>query len=259
MTQPSADTSDEDRRDSRIATIVEDLTARTERGEVVDINDVIREHPDVADDIREIWGTLMVAKAVAQPTPGSNAGDVSDAYSDVELPCQFGNYELIEQIGRGGMGLVFRARDLRLGRIVAVKMLLRGRFASTEDKVRFKQEALSAARLNHPGIVSVFEVGEHEDRMYFSMPLVAGETLAQRLERGLMPQRRAARLMIEVARAVHYAHEQGVIHRDLKPSNILIDENGKPHVTDLGLARPCLLYTSPSPRDATLSRMPSSA
>ena len=231
-----------DEGDSEIAKIIEDLSLKAERGESVDINAVAKQHPEIADDLREVWGALLIANAVTRPSSGDQSFQPSvssdDTFSDIELPCRFGDYELLEEIGRGGMGMVFKARHQQLNRIVAIKMLLRGRFASAENKARFHQEAQSAAGLHHPGIVSVFEVGEQEDRMYFSMPLIDGETLANRLERGRMPQRRAAKLVAEISNAVEYAHQQGVLHRDLKPSNVLIDHDGNPHITDFGLARP---------------------
>ena len=154
-----------------------------------------------------------------------------------ELPHRFGDYELLEEIGRGGMGVVYRATQISLRREVAVKMLLRGQLASADDEARFLQEAESAGRLSHPGIVPVYEVSKQDGRMFFSMEYVAGETLAQKLAAGPMDQRAAAEMIVRVCRAVHFAHENGVLHRDLKPSNILIDAEGRPRISDFGLAR----------------------
>ena len=148
-----------------------------------------------------------------------------------------GDYELVEEIARGGMGVVYKARQISLNRIVAVKMILAGLLATKADHDRFHAEAQAAALLDHPNILPVFEVGEHEGQHYFSMGYVDGQSLATRLADGPLPPKEAAELVATVAEAVEYAHQQGVIHRDIKPSNILIDSKGRPRVTDFGLAK----------------------
>ncbi len=149
----------------------------------------------------------------------------------------FGDYELLEEIARGGMGVVFRARQISLNRIVALKMILAGHLASANSVSRFQREAAAAAHLDHPHIVPVFEVGEHDGLHYFSMKLVRGGTLADRIVRGALPPKQAGALMAKIARAIAYAHSQGVLHRDLKPGNILLGEGEEPLITDFGLAK----------------------
>jgi TolB-like protein/Tfp pilus assembly protein PilF/predicted Ser/Thr protein kinase len=149
----------------------------------------------------------------------------------------FGDYELLEQIGRGGQGVVFRARQKSLNRIVALKVIGLGHWATEAHLKRFRLEAEAAARLEHPGIVPIHEVGERDGSCYFSMKLVEGGQLDEVIKREPMPIRRAVELIAKVARTVHYAHEHGILHRDIKPGNILLDGKGEPHLTDFGLAR----------------------
>jgi tetratricopeptide (TPR) repeat protein/predicted Ser/Thr protein kinase len=150
---------------------------------------------------------------------------------------ELGEYELVEEIGRGGQGVVFRARQKSLNRTVALKIIGLGQWASKAHIRRFRLEAEAAARLDHPCIVPIYEVGEQEGCCYFSMKFVEGGQLDEVVVRTPMPIRQAAELMAKVARTVHYAHEHGILHRDIKPGNILLDAKGEPHLTDFGLAR----------------------
>src|SRR5438309_4049693 len=149
----------------------------------------------------------------------------------------FGDYELLEVIGRGGQGVVYRARQKSLNRTVALKVIGLGHWATEAHLKRFRREAEAAARLEHPGIVPIHEVGERDGSCYFSMKFIEGGQLDAVARREAMPIRRAAQLIAKVARIVHYAHEHHILHRDIKPGNILIDGKGEPHLTDFGLAR----------------------
>lgn len=153
------------------------------------------------------------------------------------FPRLFGDFELLAELGRGGMGVVYRARQLSLNRDVALKILPGGEFARPEFRKRFRAEALTAARLQHPNIVAIYEVGEHEGLPFFAMELVCGRTLAEIIRDGALSPDKAAEYCLSLSRAVHFAHSKGVLHRDLKPPNILLDAFDQPRLTDFGLAR----------------------
>jgi serine/threonine-protein kinase len=199
--------------------------------------------PDGERTIRAVFGEIdkttslgssRADGAVDRPTrPCSAPG----GRSEVDPHATIGDYELIEEIARGGMGVVFRARHKGLKRLVALKMILSGQMATHEERQRFLREAELAANLDHPNIVPIYEVDEHEDRPFFSMKLIEGESLSRQVARFVQDPAAAARMVAILARAVHYAHGQGFLHCDLKPSNVLIDTRGRPYLTDFGLAR----------------------
>src|SRR5262245_16645801 len=174
----------------------------------------------------------LLALALSAREPASNNGPGSARGAR-----RLGKFELLEELGSGSFGQVFRARDLDLGRSVAIKVLRAGRLASPEDLDRFVREARSAAQLKHPGIVTLYETGQAEGTCYLVEEFVPGETLAARLAAGRFTFRQAADLVAAVADALDYAHQNGVIHRDVKPSNILVDQDGRPHLMDFGLAK----------------------
>jgi serine/threonine-protein kinase len=185
---------------------------------------------------------LLTDEAVADDNGGSASQKTINAFGErVPPPAKmlgdFGDYELLEEIGRGGQGVVYRARQKSLNRTVALKVIGLGQWATEAHITRFRREAEAAARLDHPCIVPIHEVGERDGCCYFSMNFVQGGQLDEVVEREPPPIGRAVELIAKLARAVHYAHEHGILHRDIKPGNVLVDQKGEPHLTDFGLAR----------------------
>jgi len=162
---------------------------------------------------------------------------VAEATGKELLGRTFGDYELLEKIGEGGMGMVFKARQAELKRTVAVKMLRSGALASDAEVKRFWVEAQAAARLQHPNVVAIHDIGEQDGRLFFAMEYIPGRSLAEVVRRTPIAAGRAARYVKTIAETIHYAHQQGLLHRDLKPANVLIDANDKPRITDFGLAK----------------------
>ncbi len=228
--------------DSLLAALLQEMTEELRSGRPPDIDAVARRHPALAGEIRELWATAWIAEEMAKPTASaetitwSSRGETLPP-APTTAPTVFGACELLAELGRGGMGVVYRARQQGLGRIVALKRMLHGDSAPPGDVARFRAEAEAAARLDHPHIVPVYSVDTDEGQPYFVMKYVEGTTLARRLAEGPLPPVEAARLLAPVCRAVQFAHERGVLHRDLKPSNVLIDGNGQPYVSDFGLAK----------------------
>ena len=237
--------SDAEQNEIELAAILDRLTDSTIEFRP-SLDELTAEHPHLASELRELWGTVMVVDAVAQQSRanGTTTPSSSPALTETTPPPVLGDYELVEELGRGGMGIVYRARQQRLDREVALKLILHGTQASPADQARFQAEVAAAAQLEHPNIVPIYEVGEDQGWQYFGMKLIEGQTLSKSFATGPLPERNAAELVMQIARAIQYAHDRGVIHRDLKPANILINQQGQPHVTDFGLAKRITANTS---------------
>jgi serine/threonine protein kinase len=272
MNSPSPDNTG---RSARLDELIAAYLEAVEAGQTPDRDVWLARQPDLADDLRQFFANhdrmaqvgapLRAVAPVASPTSAAETLAPAAPATDPLLGTvrYFGDYELLEEIARGGMGVVYKARQVSLDREVALKMILSGNLASADDVRRFRTEAEAAANLDHPNIVPIYEVGEHEGQHYFSMKLIEGGNLAEWLKESFTAEHAesaekkqseqankapatlssalsatsAVKLLIPVARAVHYAHQRGILHRDLKPANILLDRAGVPHVTDFGLAK----------------------
>lgn len=235
--------------DERLATILDDLMdSQAGDSQGARLRRAIAEHPDLEAEIRKLAATAMIADDVAAFQSAELNGildattltPAQDATGDVGprvTPRRIGDYELLEEVGRGGMGVVFRARQPSLGRDVALKMIPHAEFAASDDLARLRVEAVAAGQLSHPNVVPVYDVGEHDGHPWFCMKFIEGETLNTRLLTGPMKTQEAVRLLLPIIEAIDAAHAAGILHRDLKPSNILIDRDGTPFVTDFGLAK----------------------
>jgi hypothetical protein len=246
--------------DDRLDKVIADYMQRIDRGETVDRERFIAEHPDFADELRAFFESDEQVERLISPAfdsrpatldsssptdrdaatlpPSSLVGDAPESSGATpNLPSSgpqpsthpqpsriryFGDYELLTEIARGGMGVVYKARQVSLNRIVAVKMILAGQLAGPDDVRRFRTEAEAAAQLQHPNIVAIHEVGEHEGQHYFSMDYIEGTSLAALVRENPLPAKQAAAIVKTVAEAIHYAHQKDIMDRDLKPSNVLL-------------------------------------
>ena len=215
--------------------LLNDYLESLESGDDASADKLLEDRPDLRSMLKHL--DVLHGFAVesnASQTPGMEEEPDPDESFVGQL---FGDYHLEAELGRGGMGVVYRARHTSLDRTVALKMVLDGHLDSTEHRRRFQAEAKAAARFRHPNIVHIHEVSEMFGRHYFTMDYIEGENLADRIARGPIPIDEAVRIIAAVARAIHHLHQQGVVHRDIKPSNILLDKDGTPYVTDFGLAK----------------------
>ncbi len=244
MSIPPMRIEDAGRLDEVLGAYLEALDA----GRAPERDEWLARHPDLADALRGFLDDLNAVTVRTDPLrravlpPGERTEDgprvrPTQENGAAEAPHSFGDYELLEEIGHGAMGVIYKARQKSANRLVALKMILTGRYASPAEVRRFHNEAEAAANLDHPNIVPIYEVGECDGNPYFSMKLIEGGGLDRNAKRYRADPRAAARLVAEVSRAIHHAHQRGVLHRDLKPSNILLGDEGQPFVTDFGLAK----------------------
>lgn len=242
----------------------EEYLCRIDAGERVDIAAFLEEHAECAEELQQTIEAEQCARSVVRAASSRRGqpdeiGRRTDRWLDstrlipsledddspfecesklpsVTTPRELGDYRLLEPVARGGMGVVFKAWQKSLGRVVAVKVMLERWLATDSAIQRFRSEAQLAARLQHPYIVQIYEIGEQDGRFFFSMEFVAGRNLLEIIQENPLPPGRAAEIMVCVSEAMEYAHREELLHRDLKPSNILIDERNRPRITDFGLA-----------------------
>ncbi|MFN3151372.1 protein kinase domain-containing protein [Bremerella sp.] len=250
-TPPSGDASN----DAKFLEILVQCLEQLEHGKSIDRVRLLSQYPQYAEQLETFLADQDLLIRVAEDAREATRKSRSDEYPSnameatvdshaEERPFQLGkqvryigHYEIVEEVARGGMGVVFKAKQESLKRIVALKLILSGQLASEKDIARFQREAQAAGQLQHPNIVAIHETGQHDGYHYFTMDFIEGQSLADILREKTLVPKQAAELVRQLAQAIDYAHQQGTLHRDLKPSNILLDKQGTPHVTDFGLAK----------------------
>jgi serine/threonine protein kinase len=235
----SASDSGNSTSDAPINRIIADYLQSIEKGEVPDRASLLARHAEIAEELSAFFADHDRFQRAAAPLADALTLPPSESPVPSRGPkvAYFGDYELLEEIARGGMGVVYKARQMSLNRPVALKMILAGEWATPEARQRFRAEAEAAANLQHPNIVAIHEVGEHGGQQYFSMDFVVGQNLAELVRGKPLSAERAASYVKTIAEAVHFAHQRGTLHRDLKPQNVLIDADDRPRITDFGLAK----------------------
>ena len=236
---PMQDNLREQRLDEIVAAYLDELQA----GRTPDRQDLLQAHPDLAAELLAFFKDNDQLDGLTAPLRRAALVGGEDA-----LGRNIGDYEIVEEIARGGMGIVFKARHKALNRLVALKVLRAGPLATDAERQRFRSEAEAAAHLDHPNLVPVYEVGEQDGLPYFAMKLVEGGSLADNLDQFISNQGAIADLIATAAEAVHYAHQRGFLHRDLKPANVLVGPQGEPYVSDFGLAKRFSGANTPSDR-----------
>lgn len=235
---------------SQFDEVIADFLEAIERGETPDRLRILSEHSELRPDLVEFFRDHDEMCGVVDPHAIGNHETIQSSKGESGRPLDtevgttdgsqkrmIGSYQILGEINRGGMGIVFKALDPALNRIVALKIIRSGKLASESDVHRFHTEAKAAAKLDHPGIVAVHEVGNHQGQPFFSMAFIEGQNLDGYHKENKLSVRESCAMVREIALAIHHAHENGLVHRDLKPANILIDQNGAPRITDFGLAK----------------------
>ena len=208
-----------------------ELQLRRELKLPFDMEELLTRFPDQADWLRQVIEKLKQEESVHETSTGSEDRPQPVAWPEIT------GFEILAEIGRGGMGVVYKARQAKLNRFVALKVLLAGSQASSRAVARFRREAAAIARLQHPYIVQIFDVVEHDQQIFLSLEHIGGGSLSRRTAGGSLPTAQAVSWALQLAQAMQYAHEHGIVHRDLKPGNVLLTDDGIPKITDFGLAK----------------------